>query len=279
VTLDQLLLIKIQGIVGLSTDTEDQGVEALGGNQAEESKTQFFSTVNVNNATLINQAKRTAENLCRGKWDTKFSLNGDVLCWDIGGSNKPDHTVLVEEIKGKTLVAKGGTLTLEGKMETSNDNLDIFVDKGILRLTWDPADRINFNTNGFPVQSGDISSIASGIYLKGNFIINGLIDVANKFNTNVPRFFIYGKFTSLNTYAKELADNRVKQLSGLLLNQGITSNDINLNEVFKRRCNTYLGVGSDGSSCSSIDGSGKNISFSSSPLIIIGQEYPSKLLN
>jgi len=85
-TLDQLLLLKIQGIIGMSTDASSD-TAALAGNERD-AKTQYFSSVNVNNATLVNYAKRRAEELCRGKWRQQWNqaLNDpEVICWEGGG--------------------------------------------------------------------------------------------------------------------------------------------------------------------------------------------------
>jgi hypothetical protein len=75
-SLDQRLLLKIQGLIGVSTETN---VVSEVGNEID-SKTQFFSSVNVNNATLVNYAKRRAEELCRGKWSPQWSVSPDVIC-------------------------------------------------------------------------------------------------------------------------------------------------------------------------------------------------------
>ena len=81
-SLDQLLILKIQGLVGLSTDLGSE-ITAILGNEGD-AKTQYFSSVNLNNAVLINYAKRKAEELCRGKWSSTFSTSpsSDVICWD-----------------------------------------------------------------------------------------------------------------------------------------------------------------------------------------------------
>ncbi|MDR0650951.1 MAG: hypothetical protein LBG59_06220 [Candidatus Peribacteria bacterium] len=60
----------------MSSDAS-KDLASLAGEQVNDSKTQYFSTVNVNNATLVNVAKRRAEELCRGKWGTESQ---GVIC-------------------------------------------------------------------------------------------------------------------------------------------------------------------------------------------------------
>ena len=194
------------------------------------------------------------------------------------------------------MIIQNGTLTVRGKMDAGSKPLDIFVDKGRLifeRESVEPNDeRLNFNVNAFPALLGE-ASVASGKYLKGNFIVNGLVGLVGKTLSSpyAPKFFIYGKFTSLNTYARELANNRVPQLCRLLCpsstdcnnneNSCVSASEIDLASVFPRRCDIYLGTGTDFSYCPTHIVSGGNtidIDFFASPLIIIGQDYPSKLL-
>jgi hypothetical protein len=126
--LDQLLLFKIQGIIGMSSDINGD-TENLGGNEAS-SKTQYFSTVNVNNATLVNQAKRRAEELCRGKWSSSLSSlnNEEIICLNNATS------ILSSNLFGKTVIVKGD-LTLNGSRSGTTAPVEVFVDGGTLTLS------------------------------------------------------------------------------------------------------------------------------------------------
>jgi hypothetical protein len=127
-SLDQLLLLKIQGLIGLSTDLGSD-VSAILGNEGD-AKMQYFSSVNLNNATLINYAKRRAEELCRGKWTTTRSGSNDIVCWQGNGTK----TVNITEIKNKTVIVRGASLALEGKMDANSSGLNIFIDGGKLLI-------------------------------------------------------------------------------------------------------------------------------------------------
>lgn len=82
------------------------------------------------------------------------------------------------------------------------------------------------------------------------------------------KYYIHGKFTSLNTYATPDA-TRIMQVK-TLLSGSIATGDIDLTKVFQWRCG-YTGSASDGSLCMSGE-------FRNAPLVIINQNYPSKLL-
>jgi hypothetical protein len=122
------------------------GLENLAGNEAN-SKTQFFSSVNVNNATLINTAKKNAEQICAIDQDTT-----DVIC------KAGNQMYNIENLAGKTLVVNGGDLTLQGQMNSSNEPLDIFINGGNLILDLNTTDPTSFTEDGLwyrSVKPGD----------------------------------------------------------------------------------------------------------------------------
>lgn len=259
--IDQLLLLKIQGIIGISKDMKG-GLENLAGNEAN-SKTQFFSSVNVNNATLINTAKKNAEQICAR--DQTNTDDNRVKCIS------SDIVYNINQFKENTLVVNGANVTLKGMMNKKNAPLDIFVNGGKLILDLDTDTQTAFTEDGFPVYNGENETrpIAyTGIYLKGNFIVNGLVEVAT--GKEKQKYFIHGKFTSLNTYDIP-TQQRIEQVQKIVPNwDTITWGQIDLTKVFKWRCN--LGSGTDGSACTVGE-------FKDSPLSIINQNYPSKILN
>jgi hypothetical protein len=118
---------------------------------------------------------------------------------------------------------------------------------------------IDFNNQAYP-SSNDV--VARGIFLKGNFIVNGIVGPQQH-----HRVIIHGKFTSLNTYDANTAANRLTQVQDIVTSAGIK--DIDLTQVFSWRCN--YGSGTDGTVCPLSD-------YQSAPLVIINQNYPSLLL-
>jgi hypothetical protein len=247
----------------MSTDTKDVG--QLLGNEAD-AKTQYFSSVQLNNASLVNLAKQKAEELCRGKWSTNFPQGGNIICVYSNNDNTIHPTI--DDIKGRILIAKNVNVTLQGAMYATTPELNIFIDGGTLALAQNSANRIQFNENGYPTTG---SGSYTGIYLKGNFIINGLV-IGNGNDGSLPtmpyKTFIHGKFTSLNTYI-EPTSQRISQLKNLL---GATPAEktVDLREVFSRRCD--YGIDNDDHSKCPVG------EFQTAPLVIINQNYPSKLV-
>ena len=99
---DTLLSIVIEWIVWMGRNYNDAWYIWNQGNE----KMQLFSSVDVNNTTLINYAKQKAETLCRGKWETEepFETPSDkMVClekiwWFIDASQ--------EVYNGVTLIVK-----------------------------------------------------------------------------------------------------------------------------------------------------------------------------
>ena len=254
--IDQLLLLKIQGIIGMSTDVGDK-LKDIAGNE-KDSKTQYFSSVNVNNATLINAAKKKAGELCT----TNTSNNSNIICIENMDTEKN-----LSELKGKTIIVQNGNLTLKGKMSPNDNGINVFVDKGKLIFKFDSSEKVTFNEKGFVDTN---TWTYQGIYLKGNFIVNGLVEV----ETGDFKYFIHGKFTSLNTYSASQTPaariNQIRQLFNWKINPNTTDQElaskIDLTQVFKWRCNYENST--DGSPCNEGD-------FANSPLNIINQTIPS----
>ena len=78
----------------------------------------------------------------------------------------PSHA----SVKNKAIIVRHGSITLNQGMAVSDAPLDIFIDRGKLQLNL-TAPLLNFNDKGYP----GTPSIAEGIYLKGVFIVNGIV--------------------------------------------------------------------------------------------------------
>lgn len=94
-------------------------------------KTIIVGTENINNATLINQAKKNMETLCKGKTrladDYLSPSNDDVLCFN----NPKLYIDLSDEAlyHDKTIIMRNGNVMLSGSMEDSSSGLDLFIDQ------------------------------------------------------------------------------------------------------------------------------------------------------
>ena len=240
-------------------------------------KSQYFASVNINNATLINYARQKAEILCRWKWTNDISniknnnINciNDVSLVDLG--NDSDY-------KNRTIIVKKGNVKLKPFTANTNDYYDIFIDNWNLIIDETNAKKFVIDINGFPndskttgefqdevntiitttetIGSDIFSGLQSGVWiasiLKGNFIVNWHIEPVSENTWLDNRYFIYWKLTSLD-------DNNA------------------LVSTFKWSCNGNLWW-SDGTFCPWPIIKGKNIPYQNVPLAIIDQNYDSPLL-
>lgn len=124
-------------------------------------------------ATVINTARKNADQLCRNRWNS--STLADVLCYDLS-SNLVIPDFNFTNRKGKTVIVKNGDVVITQAMSKNEAPINLFIDRGNLYLK-NPESTGNlqdFDAYGFPTD-GAIVGGAKANYLKGNFIINGLI--------------------------------------------------------------------------------------------------------
>lgn len=255
--LETMMNLGIRGIVGLSSQvqTSDQkGIE----NNTQKTSLLVSTTENISN--IINIANKRAESLCRNRWGS-LTPNGDIICAKNGGEIDP------RSYAGKTIVIKEGNLTLTKYMETTSQPITILLIHGDLKLTNTNASQ-TFLGNGYPDRDG----IIKANFLKGNFIINGLIQ--NQGTEEITnKLIVHGKIASFNTLQEPNDQTKVK-----LRNIGIdTSKKIWLSEIFTWKCNLKEGIDLNGNPCGQEnDGTSKSFLIDKS-FGLIDMYFPSKL--
>ena len=257
--LETMMNLGIRGIVGLSSQVLDQ--KEIKGNTKQ---TSLLVSTTENISNIINIANKRAESLCRNRWGN-LNPNGDVICAKNGGSIDP------KTYAGKTIIIQQGDLTLNDYMETTNQPITI------LLMTWDiklPNTKANqtFLGNGYPKKNG----IIKANFLKGNFIINGLIQGDSNSNNEIQRkLIVHGKiasFNTLNTPTKEVKEN--------IGRIGIDPNKkIGLSEIFTWKCNPKEGTDIDKKPCGQLaEGQDPNRNFLVDKSFgLIDMYFPSKL--
>lgn len=257
--LETMMNLGIRGIVGLSSQV--LGQKGIEGNTKQ---TSLLVSTTENISNIINIANKRAESLCRNRWGN-LNPNGDVICAKNGGLIDP------QEYAGKTIIIQQGDLTLKNYMETTNQPITI------LLMTWDinlPNTKANqtFLGNGYPNKNG----IIKANFLKGNFIINGLIQGDSNSNNEIQRKLIVhwkiASFNTLNTPTNEAHTNITK--IGINLNK-----KIRLSEIFTWKCNRKEGIDLDGTPCGKLtEGQDPNKDFLVDKSFgLIDMYFPSKL--
>ena len=259
----------IQWSVGLSKSMNEAERLSLLGNF--QNKTVIYNGSDINSSTLINFAKQKAQRLCQGKTlytDTILNSNTEnILC--IQNHDLIIHLNDRSTYENKTIIVKSGNVILQDSMESSSPSIDLFVDKGMLYLPQNPFSQQSFNNQWFPDTTNGINS---WLYLKGNFIINGLIigwtpGSETWFNHKVH---LQGKITLLNTPIVA-STGKIAQIENIFWWSTTYDNFINLQKVFIRTCGLN-GISSDWSLCST------GGIISTTPLVILNGNYSSNLL-
>ena len=258
--LETMMNLGIRGIVGLSSQvqTSDQkGIE----NNTQKTSLLVSTTENISN--IINIANKRAESLCRNRWGS-LTPNGDIIC---AKSAKNGGSIDPKSYAGKTIVIKEGNLTLTKYMETTSQPITILLIHGDLILPNTNASQ-TFLGNGYPDRDG----IIKANFLKGNFIINGLIQ--NQGTEEITnKLIVHGKIASFNTLQEPNVQTKVK-----LREIGIdTSKKIWLSEIFTWKCNIDTGKDTVGNPCGQEnDGTSKSFLIDKS-FGLIDMYFPSKL--
>ncbi len=191
--------IRIQWFAGLGTSVEWSERQILTSTLAG-TKTLLNTSQEVNNATIINTASRNSTQLCRGD----VSTNSNVVCIPPNEDLSIDSQDIISN-RGKDIIVNGGDvfITRDAYNTLADIPISLFIKNGNLifensidswMLRW-------VDNNGFQTLTAPVTK---GIYLQGNFIVDGLILWGTSlidFNTSIPfRTYIHGRVASLNTF-------------------------------------------------------------------------------
>ena len=211
---NSLIWLIIQWLIGMGRDT-DTGILW----NATDSKMQYFSSANINNATLMNYSRERAESLCRGKWisDTNNIANTEsIICfeWSLDASD--------DKYKWRTIIVKHWDVTVS-PAATEDEPYDIFVGSWNLIIKEDSAELFVFKKDWFvsigttPDDFNNVvaqqinatnegenfeyvwENVAVAALLKWNFIVNWWVKGYDG-KKLVHKYFIHGKFTTKDTF-------------------------------------------------------------------------------
>lgn len=199
--------LAIRGIVGFTNDLFIQDHINVEGNFGAKSQTVRTSSLSL--ADAVNIARKKSEQLCRNLWNKD---TGNIRCF-----NSEIGTVKSLNLApGVTYVFKGIDAELDSYMNTTDNTskpVTVFIDGGKLHL---PSQVVTGNLSPFN-DAGYLDSsntVSHGNFLKGNFIINGLI--APSAGTGIKnKLYVHGKLLSLNTYDTP-SESRIQQIHSLL---------------------------------------------------------------
>lgn len=275
--LNTKLWFAVLGNIGMGRGYTETIKRSILGNPWAQSNISEVSSVNA--ANRINQAKKNAARLCRWvteEWlwgrvhysdevicvaeDTEIIIraNGDTIAVD----SYPPQTQTIS-INGRTIVTTSD-IAIDESHSPASEPLEIYVD-GHVRIVADADDRVDITAEGFPTITN--TDVTQWLFYKMTLIANGLL--MGPSNTSIDhKLYLHGKIATLNT-ASDARDTR---------NQQVGSNEsqpllVSLSKLFSRRCNPSTGKGPDDAVCNA-----PNDEFALIPLVVIDQQYPSRLL-
>ena len=265
-----LFKLGIRGIIWLSSELSNNSRGSIEGNQAG---TSLLLNTDNSIAGIVNLARQRAEELCRNKWQrvpgTEEDLGnraGQVLCYD-GNRDRNSRILRVNRYdEVAALIVKNADVFLLNYQVTRNNAAitNLFIDKGYLFLLDEARNKFDlqkFDQNGYQTQDASNPWISYGNFLRGNFIVNGLIigmkPDTGQFTPIKNKLVIHGKVASYNTYTTP-DDNKKQVIKDILGSDGGrveegTLKFIGLDQVFKWSCNSATGTGSDGTPCIGTD--------------------------
>ena len=293
-----LFRLWIRGIIWLSSELSNSNRGSIEGNQAI---TSLLLNTDTSIAGVINLARQRAEDLCRnrrqpismGYQQLDPATDVDILCYDgaLNGSSNllhVDHYDVGKHRKKRigAIAVKNADVWLNHTQWHSAPPVNLFIDKGDLLL---PASSLtgelqSFNSEGYllpanvPFWSGD----SKAHFLRGNFIVNGLIlwKWAAWYSPIVNKVIVHGKVASYNTYTTPTIEKR--DSIRWILEAGRTIDEAKLNfigldQLFTRSCNSARGVGSDWTTCEGVSADRWNSFITNKSFGLIDMDFPSPL--
>jgi len=234
----------IKGVVWLTDEVTDLQKEYYENNQL---KSTLLLRTDSSISNIINSTSKNAERLCRGKRvESNPTSFGDLTC--VKYSTFGTIYLSASDIAWKTLIVQNANVSLTNDFTSSSKPINLFIDGWNLFVNNSSSTLQSFNSYWYL----DASGMAKAHYLKGNFIINGLLlwgsDWTSLF-TN--RMYIHGKLVSYNTLTLP-SDARKETIKSII---GTTDYDyseytwVSLMKLFTWTCDVVAGTGSDDTWC------------------------------
>jgi hypothetical protein len=228
---DSLIKLVIEWLIGMNRESDLWVIW----NQTDV-KMQYFSSSDINNATLLNYVKERSEILCRWKW--KKDLNSannnaiknsfwssNVVCLEFTSKWSVDTEISSwTKENWKTLIVKNADVIVDpSNSKTDSKNYDIFINGWNLIINEAGDPKFVFTTQWFIAQDKEISDFKddwrpiyasdgtlnyewnlSGVwsYIRWNFIVDWNVMGPDSNNGKLNnKYFIYWKFTTIDSFA------------------------------------------------------------------------------
>ena len=164
---------------------------------------------------VINRIRKNVASLCRGRWRYQPDSNSNINCID--AQNTTVNIDLSQYSNGSYIIVKNWNLMLNGSVN-SNFHYNIFVDQWKLILS---NNLVAYNNSAY----------WEAVVLKGNYVVNGIIEGNWPGGVFEHQLIIKGRLLSLNTLAVP-TQKRIALVKNIVRDSSIGANNINLNDIF-----------------------------------------------
>lgn len=224
------IYIQWQANIGQSVETNER--EILSVNLAW-TRTILTNNDEANASKVINSAnKNSVKNCSRYIWvgdlSSPSATASNTICIELSANSTfvLDYSRF-NTLKNKDVVIKWGNVFLDRSIynkTNSREQLSLYITDGYLIFDSNisSSDLTNIDNNGFKTSG---AWVTKGVYLEGNFIVNGLIlgssssTFSNATVTTIPfKTYIHGKLAALNTMTS-VSSQRASHLINLLSNR------------------------------------------------------------
>ena len=276
----------IKWIVWLTEEMRDSQKQYFENNQLQ-STLMLRTETSISN--IVNSVSKNAERICRWKWQKDWVNWGgalpDVIClsWASATSYKSPTP---KQISWKTIVVKNADLIVDmsnsdgNGYQWNNDSIDLFIDRGnlILNSSWITQDGMkSFDDYWYLVDSSELKAM----FLKGNFVINGLLLWWVTWNEPIKsRLYIHGKLVSYNTIT--VPNTNRKRTIAYVIGRGWDENSVpvwtSLTKLFEWSCDAVSWIGTDWTSCKWSSAVGKESQLVDKAFWLIDMDIKSNLI-
>ena len=290
----------IKGIIGLTDEVRDAQKEYFENNQLQ-STLMLRTETSISN--IVNKVNKNAEALCRGKWTKNandLTNHTKLVCYEWNWINNSIIAVKPNDLEWKSVVIRNASLIINlnevsDYQGADSEAINLFINKWNLYLysniiDSDPETAKTlpcFDDFGYLLKQnecvGGVDAIRA-MYLKGNFIIDGLIlwgydEAWNLWKAQInSRLYVHGKIVSYNTLTTPTA-TRKKTIDKLLGWEFSKYDWVSFMKLFGWSCNPVDGYWTDWTSCIWKSAVGKESQLVDKAFWLIDMDIPWELVN
>ena len=217
----------VRGIAGVSkSNTQNDAiyssiVQSLGWGKDVYERSSIFVWAEVDNVwTVLWRARKTRDQICEGKWEV-LSIDTSIDLWTLWGTRKcydlDWQTLTLEQVASDYvwIYTKNWDVVIERSQTNTNGYVTLFVENGVFAIA---ATAVKVS-KGWIYNSAGVASDPQAIYLRWNYMVDGLVVGRNGWNYDSllgnARLYVRGSLATFNTLAPPNDERRKLLVSKL----------------------------------------------------------------